>query len=253
MAAGGWSEPTFRMTAVRVMEVAALALIASAVVEMWVAWDGPQFAGDVPGPELPFDQRAWMVVMSTFRGPMALLVVAVLLALALAVVHGFGPVAQAGVLRWEVGALLVASLLSELLALAAHTVAAFTTLPFGTPDEKWHHLAAGGAMPVAGSLLLALVALWWWRLRAEAGDLGAAAARGDGRERPGEPDEWPHGWTPAFEEDVARLDDLDGFGSLDGELARAERIDPVRRDDAITPRSADGSTSSGYDDYFRRS
>jgi hypothetical protein len=52
----------------------------------------------------------------------------------------------------------------------------------------------------------------------------------------------PHRWRPAPAQD-ANIDDL----TLDG----VELIEPVER---LQPRggSDDGSTASGYDDYFRR-
>ena len=41
-------------------------------------------------------------------------------------------------------------------------------------------------------------------------------------------------------------------GVLGADPSKVERIEPVSRDQAIDPLSSDGSTSNGYDDYFRR-
>jgi hypothetical protein len=90
--------------------------------------------------------------------------------------------------------------------------------------------------------------LWWLRLPAEFDDedgedrldeAGPAAAEGDSAPRPRP----RRSWRPAPAPD-ANLDDI----VLDG----VEQIEPVERLHPRETGGGDGSTSSGYDDYFRR-
>ena len=245
-----WSEAHFRMVAVRVLELAALLLVAVAALEMWVGWSGPVFSDGAGGGSPPFDFRVWSVTMALFRGPIGLVVAAVLLGLCLAVIHRLRPVAHAGVLRWEVGAVAVAGLLVEVVALVAVGLAFVTPLPFGGGSEKAFYLANAVGLTLAGTLPLVLVALWWWRLLGEPDPESDAAGVGDSTPPPPAPGGpvRPAGRAA----DLGTRPDTAVDGVLGADRSGVERIEPVSRDAAIDSLSSDGSTSNGYDDYFRR-
>jgi hypothetical protein len=256
-----WSEAHFRMVAVRVLELAALLLVAVAALEMWVGWSGPVFSDGAGGGSPPFDFRVWSVTMALFRGPIGLVVAAVLLGLCLAVIHRLRPVAHAGVLRWEVGAVAFAGLLVEVVALVAVGLAFVTPLPFGGGSEKAFYLANAVGLTLAGTLPLALVALWWWRLLGtpdpEADAAGAVESEADevgeaGDSTPSLPAPGGPVGSAGRAAVVGTRPDTAVDGVLGADPSGVERIEPVSRDQAIDPLSSDGSTSNGYDDYFRR-
>jgi hypothetical protein len=252
------------MVAVRLLEVAAAVLVASAALEVWSAWDGPQFdaSGSTPFGEPPVTERAWAVTNSVFRGPVATALGALLLAGGLAAVHRLRPVANATVLRWEIAAVATVGAAVNLLVLVAFAVALVVPMPFDAGGGQSAFMLTSAAWVLASLLLFAVLALAWWRLRVEVADLE------DAHEVPVvEPVAEPEagavagavarpGWGPDLDDQDSAdgYDGYDGYDGLSADLVGAERIEAVRPEDheAILPLSPDGSTSNGYDEFFRR-
>jgi len=243
-----WTPPRTWFVTARLLEVAAsVAVLGSA----WLSWQifestsqmyGPN--GEAPSGTTPFLDR--VAQFATYglgygQAPMGGIIACVLLVAIVALLTFARPVSHASLLRWEVLAIWVVSALLNLVVVAAVGVALFRgdpnapeegTVTFDAGPGFTEVLLSGATIPVLCLLLLSVSALWWLRLPAEFeesdDELEAAVKE-------------PRRWRPAPAPD-ANVDDL----TLDG----VELIEPVER---LHPRDGDdGSTGSGYDDYFRR-
>jgi hypothetical protein len=247
-----WTMPRTWFVTVRLLEVAAAVTIAGAVFQTWFFFDsvsrsygnnGEPLAG---GP--PFLDRVAMFAVSGFgfgfgQAPLMTALAGMLLLAVLAALHYARPVSNSGLLRWEVFAIWLAGALLTLALLASIVVGLVKGDPNGPPEGTVTYeqgpgtvalLLNSGAAPVLSLLVLAIVALWWLRLPTEFEQTEDAPAK-EHRTRP----------APAPD---ANTDDI----VLDG----VEIVEPVER---LRPRegagggvAGDGSTPSGYDDYFRR-
>ncbi|SDP17432.1 hypothetical protein SAMN04489867_1627 [Pedococcus dokdonensis] len=243
----GWSPPRTWFVTARLLEVAAGVGVLGWVLMCWQAWQttrqnfGPEGNPTEPPPFLDrvsqFATYGFGFGQNLFGGMLALLLVLAVVA----ILHFAQPVSHASLLRWEVLVLGAVTVLVNLGMLAAIVVALVRgdpnaatpgTVTFDTGPGYTELLISGAAAPVLGLVLMAAGAIWWLRLPAD------FEAPDDELDKPARE---PRRWRPAPAPD-ANLDDL----TLDG----VELIEPVER---LHPRSADeGSTSSGYDDYFRR-
>lgn len=242
-----WSLPRTWFVTARLLEVAAALTVAGSAVQSWEVFRstsqnfGPNGEISPDGPS--FLDRVTLFAMYGFgfgQVPIVALVSCLLLLLAvLAVLHFAQPVSHARVLRWEAFAVWAAALLLTLSFVVSSGVGLVrgdpnapdsSTITFDSGPSTTETLLVGLAQPVVCLILLGLVAIWWLRLPEEFD------------EPEDEPVREPHRWRPAPAQD-ANIDDL----TLDG----VELIEPVER---LQPRggSDDGSTASGYDDYFRR-
>jgi len=264
-----WSEPRTWFLTVRLLEGATLALLVGGALTIYHGWR--QTTTGLNGPSGPDGQplalSLWQKITLAVAygsyggsGPVALVVAALLVLASVAILHRVRPVSQARLLRWELAAVGGLLLLLSLAHTLAWVVVAFTRDPYrqgGTitdgdttttvevydgPSQVENALMNIG-LPLTALVLLAVTALWWLRLPAEFDE------EDDGGPQPAEagttgPRRTSHrSWRPAPAQD-ANLDDI----VLDG----VEQIEPVER---LQPRDADrgdGSTASGYEDYFRR-
>ena len=216
---------------VRLVEGAVLVLLLGAVHELWSAWQNAGVDGFLGRGPVLLD-RVWSAVHNQSQGPVAAVVSAVLLAGCLWAVHRSaerGPAAAtgAGSVRLEVAVLAVIGLLLALADVVVVVVAA--TVAYG-PDLGPSPLAPGearltallpvAAWPLAGVLLYAALGCLWWLLRPEAPEAEATQPVTPPDEVDDPAEVAPAG-APAGEE-VQRL-------------------------------SSDGSTTNGYEEYFRRS
>ena len=261
-----WSEPRTWFLTVRLLEISVVVLLVGGGLALYHGWrqislSGPTGIDGEPNPLSLAQKLALTGAYASFSGSgSAVLVVGAVLVLASVVVlHRVRPVSQARLLRWEVAAVGGLQLVMSLLHTVGWVVAGFAKDPYGQegtitegdrvttvdvyngPSQLENALMSIG-LPLTSLVLVAVAALWWMRLPAEfdaedeTGELaadGAAAGSAPTRRR----------WRPAPAPD-ANLDDI----VLDG----VEQIEPVER---LRPRDdghGDGSTSSGYEDYFRR-
>lgn len=252
------SVPRTWFLTVRMVELAVVALLLGAGLEMWQAFESSrenlgQYYGDasiVPG-HLSFMQQlmAFAFFGGIFQGPVLLLVSACLLAVAVGVLHLAKPVSNAGLLRWE---LLVGWSLATLLVLVrvvTTAVAMFGHDPNRSQDPNVVYGYQGPSLitqgvailvwPVATGALLTVAALWWLRLPSELEEPEEDVVGREARRAAAERRARLHRPAPS-----ADLDDI----VLEG----VEQIDPVERLEPRRGSRGDGSTSSGYDDYFRR-
>jgi hypothetical protein len=241
-----WTLPRTWFITARLLEVAAATAVAASAYQNWLVFRsttqafGPNGESLSSGP--PFLDRVSMFAMYGFgfgQSPVGSLVASLLLLSVLAVLHFAQPVGHAALLRWEAFAVWVSAVLLNVCLLLATSVGLVRGDP-NAPDEgtitydpgpgATEQLLNGIPMPVVCLVLLGLSAIWWLRLPEEFD------------EPDGEPVREPHRWRPAPAQD-ANIDDL----TLDG----VELIEPVER---LEPRGGDddGSTASGYDEYFRR-
>jgi hypothetical protein len=245
-----WTPPRTWFVTARLLEVAAAVTVAGSAFQTWQVFQsttqnfGPNGEISPDGP--PFLDRVTLFAMYGFgfgQVPIGALVSCLLLLLGvLAVLHFAQPVSHASLLRWEGFAIWSAVLLLTLSFVSSTAVGLIRgdpnapqddgTITFDPGPGTTEVLLVGLAQPVVCLLLLGVVAIWWLRLPEEFD------------EPEDEPVREPHRWRPAPAQD-ANIDDL----TLDG----VELIEPVER---LQPRdgssSGDGSTASGYDDYFRR-
>lgn len=237
------SEPQFRMVVVRLLEGAVVLLLAMAALELW---SGYQFAAQGPDPstgalrpeDFSWSRLAETLVFYTFRGPISLLVASLLLVGTAAALAVRGPVANAKVLRWEAAALASVTAVATLSHLVVGLVALMTLeRGLGEAVDSRFMLGASLGWPLVGLVLLAVFFLWWLRLADdEDGSEDDAVAR-VGRT--------PHG------DETQDLTPRDEGAETDG-FRGAEPIAPAERPPRGEGLSPDGSTTNGYDEYFRR-
>jgi hypothetical protein len=233
------------LVAVRLVEGAVLVLLLAAAQELWSSWQHAGVDGFLGRGPVLLD-RVWSVVHNQTRGPVAVVVAAVLLAGCLWVAHRLGerrPLSAAGAAsaRAEVAVLAGLGLLVALADVVVVVVAA--AVPYG-PELGPSPLAAGedqltallpvAAWPVAGVLLYAALGCLWWLVRRGALDepppAGVAIVGGSAEDGSAE---------------NADVEEATVVGTVEAQAAEAPA--PEER------LSSDGSTSNGYDEYFRRS
>lgn len=243
-----WTLPRTWFLSARLLEVAAAVAVVATAYQSWLVFQSTSQSFGTNGEQLaeatPFLDRLFAFAMYGFgygQSPTGILIGSLLLLAVLGMLNFAQPVSHAGLLRWETFAVWVAAFLLNL----SFVVITALGLVRGDPNapssdteavtydpgpNTTEQLLNGVAMPVVCLLLLALAAIWWLRLPAEFD------------EPDDEPAREPRRWRPAPAQD-ANIDDL----TLDG----VELIEPVER---LQPRAStgDGSTPSGYDDYFRR-
>jgi hypothetical protein len=263
-----WTPARTWFVTVRVLEAAAVLLVLGQVLDAVTAWRQVVAFGPT-GPDgtvlhLTFLQHVTAFAQTSVYRPVVLsaLFTALVVLAGVAVLHRVRPVSHARLLRWELLALGALQLLVALVGVASSVVSMFTRNPFETaPDPGtvtvWTgpgpiELGLVGLGPsVATAAVLVVAALWWVRLPAEF-----------------EEDE-----VAALDEDSVVTDEGDGSGVRDAAYAGRRR--PRRRvpaggggDDAIVldgveeiapverlspVEGGDGATSSGYEDWLRRS
>jgi hypothetical protein len=241
-----WTPARTWFVTARLLEVAAVVAVLGWGLQSWQVYrstaenfgpDGVQTAAP------PFLDRVTLFAMYGFgygQTPFGAPIACLLLLALVAILHLAQPVSHASVLRWEV-LTLWAVVVAVNLAMALSVVVALVRGDPNAPDDGAIRvssgpglvelLAAGSAIPVLCLVLLSVAGLWWLRLPADfeaPEDEPEKAARS------------PRRWRPAPAPD-ANVDDL----TLDG----VELIEPVER---LHPPDGEGSTDSGYDDYFRR-
>ena len=180
---GEMTTPRQWFVTVRLVEVAALAMLVTVGIQLWSAWAStadfdPFGANPTSNPEIPFMSRVTSVVFfndlrSTF---FALVAVAAVVALGVGALLR-APVTNGRLLRWELLALWGVAMAMAVVTIAFHVLALFGQDPFASqgepqtipPDDSYRpsmllQLVAGAAWPVAGALCLAASGLWWMRL-----------------------------------------------------------------------------------------
>jgi hypothetical protein len=240
---------------IRVAEGAAAVLALSAAVELWTGLKEREgfpggFGEQGTASGLSLADRFTQLVAFSFRGPIYLVLAALVLAPCLYAVRFVTSEAHAKVLLWEQVALAAAG---ALLALV-HVVAGVVVVVAGEPEffgpEAVPQVISGLGFPVAALLLCGLFGYWWWHVRAEMEAKAAesfAAAMAAAEPVPG--DESPAA-PAAARRDRKRRDkperltvravmDLDGSDFADAEIIEA----------APPPERA---PLSGYDNYFKR-
>jgi hypothetical protein len=254
----GPSTPTTWFLTLRAVEVAVLVLLAGAVQELWITWRASvQYSADGTAAAAPtfMDRITGMALYGGYRGPIALVLGAVLLGGCLVVLHRAGPVANARILRWEWLVLFGLLALMALLITLVGVLALFGDDPFRSDDPSVvsgyqgpglvAQVLANLAWPVATLALLAPSGLWWLRLPDEADEVDEADTADEGLDLDGRTRVTQR--SGGRDEEAARPDQ-DAI-VLDG----VEHIPAVERLEPRPSLRGDGSTSSGYDDYFRRS
>lgn len=232
------------MLTVRAAEAAALGLLTVAAFEIWTAYRSAHENFGSPDPdrqgELSWTQMAITMIVFTVRGPVGIFCALLCLLGCVAALRLAAPVANARILRWEVLALGVLAALASLAYVVATVVSFFfSDVTFGPmPDLRLQILASAGWL-LALVPLVAVLGLWWWPLRTadelEPG-LDQAAVGADG---PAET------YEVAVPQDARRVDEA-GFDN-------AELIEPADAQSLESRRpGSDGSTTNGYDDFFRR-
>ena len=243
-----WTLPRTWFVSARLLEVAAGVAVVATAYQSWLVFQSTSQSFGTGGEPLPdstlFLDRLFAFAMYGFgfgQPPAGILFGSMLLLAVLGMLHFAQPVSHSAVLRWEAFAVWVAAFLLNLVFVVSTAVGLVRgdpnapstdteTVTYNPGPSTTEQLLNGVALPVVCLFLLALAAIWWLRLPAEFD------------EPDDEPVREPRRWRPAPAQD-ANIDDL----TLDG----VELIEPVER---LQPRpsTGDGSTASGYDDYFRR-
>ena len=245
-----WSLPRTWFVTARVLEVTAGVALASSAYQSWLVFRTSTQAFGPNGEVLPagppfLDRIALFAIYGTGFGqsPVSAFLACLLVPAVLAVLLFAQPVAHSALLRWEVLAVGSVVVLLNVFLLASAAVglvrgdpnapADGTATYYGGPNPT-EQVLNGVPIPVICLLLMGLSAIWWLRLPDEFDESDAEPDGERARER--------RRWRPAPAQD-ANIDDL----TLEG----VELIEPVER---LQPRGggSDGSTASGYDDYFRR-
>jgi hypothetical protein len=246
----GPSSPRTWFLTLRAVEVAVLALLASAVQELWLTWRASAQYSSPDGTPVAdpsfMDRVTGMALYGGFRGPIGLVVGALLLAACLAVLHRAGPVANARIVRWEWLVLFGLLALVALVVVVVGVLALFGDDPFRSDDPSVvsgyqgpglvAQVLGNLAWPLASLALLAPSGLWWLRLPEELEEPADEEVQGAPVERPSRSDTAGAGVV----EDAIVLDGV-------------EHIPAVER---LEPRSSgrgDGASPSGYEEYLRRS
>jgi hypothetical protein len=241
-----WALPRTWFVTARLLEVAAVLTVVSTAFQGWLVFETTSqnygTNGELLPDAAPFLDRLFAFAMYGFgygQAPIGILVGSLLLLAVVGMLHFAQPVSHAGLLRWETFTVWIAALLLTLAFVVSSAIALVRgdphapdaeTVTYNPGPSTTEQLLSGLAMPAVALLLLALAAIWWLRLPVEFDEPDDEPAREPRRWRP----------APAAK---ANVDDL----TLDG----VELIEPVER---LQPRTStgDGSTASGYDDYFRR-
>jgi len=258
------SDPRLWFFTVRLLELAALFTAVSVAMQVWLVWGytvqsfGPTGEPSAVGP--PFLDRVVMLGTVGFAGVAAfgVLVGCVCLLAALVVLHAARPVAHEQILRWELAAVAGVLTLTTVSFLLPPVLGVVRGDP-NAPAEGVVTYEPGPAFvvqqlaqfpaPLACSVLLAVVWLWWLRLREEENeDLEAVQDVQSVR---------------TIQDDRDAQAPFARRGIRSRAAARdAEELEPIVVDDVeqiapvdrLVPREPreDGATASGYDDYFRR-
>lgn len=248
--------PRLWFLTVRMVEVATLALVLGAGLELWEAFRASgQFTpdggdGGSAVTPVPFMRRvvALAFYSGLFRAPLSLVLAAFLLAGAVAVLASGQPVRHARMLRWEVLGIWALAALGVVVLVLLNAVAMFGDNPYASNDPSvisgyagpglLEQAAMGLSWPLGAALVMAAVGLWWLRLPADPdADLPAENPLQAETEAPD--DEGP---VDAASEDRIVLDDV-------------EQIEPVEalwRDGSSGDGATHGATTNGYEDFFRR-
>lgn len=244
-----WTLPRTWFVTARLLEVAALVSVLGLAMQSWQVFRSTnQGFGDSGQPltqNTPFLDRVTFFASYGFgfgQTPVTGTVACLLVLAVLAILHFAQPVSHASLLRWELLAVWAMVALLNLSFVLATVVALVHGDPndpetgavvFGEGPGFTTVLLTGASVPVLCLLLSSVAALWWLRLPAE---FDAP------EEEPDKAVREPRRWRPSPAPD-ANVDDL----TLDG----VELIEPVER---LQPRDRtdEGSSPSGYDDYFRR-
>ena len=253
------SVPRTWFLTVRLLELAVVVMLAGVALELWSAFQasaqgvGPFYSD----PAAVTDHVTLMQRLMSFafyggiyQGPVMLVLVAVLLTAGVAVLHLAGPVSNARLLRWELLVGWAVAALFVLVRVVTTAVAMFGHDPTRPDDPNIVSYGYRGpslleqgmailVWPLAAGAVLAAAGLWWLRLPAEFEEPEQDQAERDARRLAAERRTRTQRHAPAPD-----LDDI----VLDG----VEQIDPVERLEPRLGSFGDGSTNSGYDDYFRR-
>lgn len=270
---------------VRVAEFGVLVLLVGAYLDARAAWQvGSQYLGDgstlgTDGtPDVSLMQRiTGMALFGGYRGPISVLVVGLALGGLLVVLHRCQPVGHTRVLRWEWLTLWAATTLLAVTASAVGLIALFGDDPYTSSEPGvvssssgpgFHEQVVGSlSWPLGALLLLLPLGLWWARLP-DMDDLEDALASLDAERADGQaPEAATPSATPAAASSVAggirsgrfrRAATTRSQGrARDGDedaifVDEVEQIEPVERLQVRGDELGDGSSSSGYDGYFRR-
>ncbi|HEV7195469.1 MAG TPA: hypothetical protein VGN19_05990 [Pedococcus sp.] len=233
--------PRLWFVTVRVSELAAVALVVGAALELWTAFQTSAqipSADGTPGATPSFMRRIVTTAFysGVFRTPLNLVLAALLVGFAVGVLVTAKPVWNARLLRWEVLATWGVVSASVLTVALINTIAMFGDSPFASTDPSVVSVDAGPSLlqqgltalawPVAAGLVLVGGGLWWLRLSPETDPVPAP---GSERRVPDPPAQG------------------DGI-TIDG----VEQIEPVDRSTHPEAPGGNGATTSGYEDYFRR-
>ncbi|MFC8504393.1 hypothetical protein ACFUC1_18710 [Pedococcus sp. NPDC057267] len=268
-----WTPARTWFVTLRVLEVAAALLVLGQVLDAVTAWRQVVAFGPT-GPDgtvlhLTFLQHVTAFAQTSVYRPVVLsaLFVALVVLAGVAALHRVRPVSHARLLRWELLALGAAQLVVALVGVAASVVSMFTRNPFESAPDPGTVTAWTGPGPVelglvglgpsvATAAVVVVAALWWVRLPVEFEEEVAALDEDDALDEDsavahnGEASTGPDGAHAGRRR--ARRTLLPGVGAddaivLDGveEIAPVERLSPVE--------GGDGATTSGYEDWLRRS